>query len=392
MSLFHHDSRSYHEAASDAAKRARKKMEALIEQGRKNALGIFDKVMSEVPQDRIVKGPAMKFDVDDERRVVVNIGGQVTENIHRNAVGQLAERGPVALKMQYVNDLLDVTERDMNGVQHERDAKIVPALWARKLLAHNFNELYHHSTEKFLTRSHSGQVRGVLSNKFRRLDSRPILDAAMDAFGKLDAVPIAAYGTEVRVTFKAVLPRIFEPVPNEVMLIGVAWGNSDYGNGAHSLRAFALRLWCTNYAITEQCLREVHVGSRLDEDDVFSENTYRLDTKRSASMVNDLIAATMSPQGVNKVLAAVYDANEQKVDAKYVGEYLKKALGAGKAKEVIETFNSPDVENLPPGQTKWRMSNAISWIAGKEKDVDKKLELMEAAGHVLNVQAAKKAA
>jgi hypothetical protein len=393
MTMYHHDSRSYHEAATDAGNNARRKMEELIENGRKNAMTVLNKVISEVPEDRIVRGPALKFGVDDQRRLTVDIGGKVVEHLHKNAGQQVAERGPVSIPMKLVNELLDVTEKVPVRIGHNHDKMVEqPALWARQLLADNFNVLYQHTEERFLTRSHGGQVRGFLSNKFRRLDSRPILDAAMDAFKKLGALPIEAYATDVRVTFKAILPRIFEPVPNEPVLIGVAWSNSDYGNGAHSLRAYVLRPWCTNYAITEECLREIHVGGRLSEDDVFSNQTYALDTRRSASMVKDLIEASLAPQGVNKVLAAVHDANEEKVDPKKIGEYLKKQLGAGKAKEVIEAFNSADVVNMPPGQTKWRMSNAISWIAGKETDVEKKLELMQQAGHILDVQAAKKAA
>jgi hypothetical protein len=168
---------------------------------------------------------------------------------------------------------------------------------------------------------------------------------------------------------------------------GVVWGNSDYGAGALSVREFILRLWCTNYAITEETLREVHLGGRLTEDDIWSARTYELDTKRSASMVSDALGKALTPGRVNEIMAGIKAADEEKVDPKQVATYLKKHLGVGDAKTVIEAFASADIENLPAGQSKWRLSNAISWIAGKQTDADKKMDMMKLAGSALKMAA-----
>jgi hypothetical protein len=383
MSLYHHDARNYHEAALDAGHHARKKLEELIAQGRKNSMGVIERVISEVPEDRIVKGAALQFGVDAARNLVVDIGGKAVERIHRNAAAQLLERGPVAIPAKFANELLDM--RDSDGE---------PCEWARRMLANNLTEIYKHTppNEQFLSRSYQGQLRGFLSNKYRRLDSRPLIDAAMTAFGKYGAVPVEAYGNDTRVHFKCILPKVFEPAPGEVLCIGVMWGNSDYGNGAHSVRVFILRLWCTNFGITEECLREVHLGSRLSQDDVFSTKTYQLDTERSASMVTDIIHKALSPAGVNSVLEAIVKANENEVDGKDMAAYLKKHVNKDEQKMIVDAFNSPDVKNLPPGNTTWRMSNAISWIAGKLPDKERGLELMHLAGEVAVPPAKKKAA
>jgi len=376
MALYHHGEQNYEVAASAAAKQAREKLEALINQGQNNAMSVIDKIIKEVPEDKVVKGPALRFGYrptngHDGGALTVCVGNRFNEgsavdlSIHRNALTQLAERGPVSLPAKLVGELQDQGE------------------WGNTLLARNLEEIYAHSEEKYLTRSYNGQLRGFLSNKFRRLDSRPIINAACDAFEKIGARPVEGYATDTKIALKAVLPMVFEPVKNEVLALGVIWQNSDYGNGAHSLRAFMLRLWCTNFAITEECLREVHLGGRLGEDDVFSDRTYELDTKRSASAIKDVIEATLAPPKVKLILDNIRAADAEKIDPKNMSAYLKKQLGAGDAKAVIEAFNSPDVENLPPGNSKWRLSNAISWIAGKQTDGEKKLELMMAAGDVL---------
>lgn len=62
---------------------------------------------------------------------------------------------------------------------------------------------------------------------------------------------------------------------------------------------------------------------------------------------------------------------------------LKDALGVGQAQTVIDAYKSADIEMIPAGNNAWRLSNAISWIAGKEADGEKKLDLMKLAGRVL---------
>jgi hypothetical protein len=72
-------------------------------------------------------------------------------------------------------------------------------------------------------------------------------------------------------------------------------------------------------------------------------------------------------------------ANEQAVDVPSVKESLKKALPKSESDAVIEAYNSPDTYNLPAGNTTWRLSNAISWIAGNTEDAERKLVVEQSA-------------
>lgn len=375
--LYHHDStRTYAEAASDAARQARAKLEATIERGRANAMAVIAKVESEVPEDRIVRGPALNFEAGNaaagdglmvrlpDAGVAAGIARSTAMTVHSNALQQLTERGPAAMPMKYVRELQETH-------------------WGRELLADSLSRIYANSDERYLARSFGGQLRGFLSSSYRRLDSRPLLDSFASAVAKVGAIPVEGYVTDTRVTLKALMPQVYEPVPGEVVALGLAWGNSDYGNGAHSLRIFMLRLWCTNYAIGDESLRQIHLGGQLADDMNYSDRTYRLDTARSASMIRDTVDMTLGPDGVYRALDAVKQANEDKVDPKPVGAYLKKRLGTGMATQVSDAFSSADVEMMPPGQTRWRLSNAISWVAGQTADTESKLDLMRAAGEVL---------
>jgi hypothetical protein len=273
--LVHHDSsRTYAEAASAAATHARTKLETLIEKGRQSAAAVIDKVQSEVPTDVIVPAPRLRIGNDAGRLFGLwdegspSMGTRVA--FHDHALQQACERAEVP--WAFAEKLRAKGE------------------WGVSLLADNLHSLLSRQTgRRFLIRSVNGEARGFLSDRFRRLDSRPIIDAFCQAAGQVGALPIEGHALDTKVAIKAILPRVFEPVPNEVMAFGAMLSNSDYGNGALSLRVFMLRLWCTNYAITDEALRQVHLGGQLPDDVSFSERTLNLDTARSASMIRDLM-------------------------------------------------------------------------------------------------------
>jgi hypothetical protein len=63
---------------------------------------------------------------------------------------------------------------------------------------------------------------------------------------------------------------------------------------------------------------------------------------------------------------------------------LGKKLLKEELKNVRDAFESEDVINLPAEKSIWRVSNAISWIAGKTEDQDRKLDLQRLAGAVIH--------
>lgn len=356
----------------------KKKLEAIIEVGRLNAVNVMEKIQKEVPQDRIVKASVLDFE-PDENGIFVMLPGErdvihatpVREQLHRNALGQMMERANVP--MEFANRLA------------------TQGAWGNTLLAHNLREIFHkQGDQRYMTRSYAGQMRGFLSNKFRRLDSRPIVDGIAKQAQAMGLVAIDGVATDTRVALKVVLPKVFEiPGPqgrNDYVAWGFSWQNSDFGNGAHSLLEFFIRILCANGATGTETLRQVHLGGSLNEDEIWSAKTYQLDTQRSASMVKDALAGYLSPTKLEEKMKMLEAASNEVINIdnnKNMMEYLKKKLGAGKAKEAIAAFSSADVENLPPGGTVWRMSNAISWLAGKETDGDARLSLMAAAGDVI---------
>lgn len=365
--LTHHSSTDYNVAASAAATEARGKFEVEIERGKTCALAVIEQVERDIPQDRIVAAKKLNF-IPENGRIKVQFpdSENTIEGFHRHAIGQAAAKAEIPLA--FIDRLME------------------KGAWGADLVAENLNRIYHNGNgAKYLTRSVKSEVRGFLSDSYRRMDSRPILEAFVNGISNFGAVPVDGYALDTKVALKVVLPYVFEPVDHEVMIFGAAFENSDFGNGAISVRSFVERLWCTNRAISTEDLRKIHLGSRMSEDLTFSERTYRLDTQTMASMVNDIVQNTLAPPNVNRYLDTVKQANEEKIEPAKVMAYLKKNLHKAEAENVIEAFNSPDIEMLPAGQTRWRMSNAISWIANsKIEDEGRKLDLMKIAGAVLD--------
>ena len=85
------------------------------------------------------------------------------------------------------------------------------------------------------------------------------------------------------------MPEVYEPVPGEVVAYGLLLENSDFGNGALSVRGYLLRIWRTNLAITQKEMRQVHLDKRLDESMIYSERNYELDAQATVSVLKDVI-------------------------------------------------------------------------------------------------------
>ena len=378
--LTHHSSQDYGTAARAAAGKARAEFERLIENGSKRAAAVFSKVETEQPDDMLVRARAITIAPADAARLVARFGNGADHELgfHRHALQQAA--GRLGVPWAYLESLLTVPAPEGAPADAPRPT------WGAELAAHNLNKLLAEGVPhdaRYLVRSVRNEARGWLSDRYRRLDSRPIVESFATACQRLGAVPCEGHALDTKIMLKAMLPYVFEPVDHEVMCVGVALENSDFGNGALSLRSFVLRLWCTNTAIADQNVREVHLGARLAEDIEWSDATYNLDTQRMALMVGDVVRGQLGPAKVDKLMDGIRRANEQKIDPKVAIAAIGRDLTKGEVAAVVEKFNSPDVELLPPGNTKWRLSNAISWLAGTQADEERRIELEKVAGSVM---------
>lgn len=247
-----------------------------------------------------------------ERRPVVTFArdaqtGAVTLNmsegafsLHDNAVGQLADR--MGIPQRYL--------RTLAGGQQD---------WQRELAAHLLNQ---HSDwtqrSRVLIRCVGQQVRGVLSDSYRRLNSVDILTAFVTEASREGAVVADAFMTDTKVWAETILPQPFVvPTANNgdvVIFAGARFSTSDYGDGSVDMRSFLLNGACLNGMVRESLMRQIHLGSKLPDSLALSQRTYELDTKTTVSAVRDLTSGLFSKDNLLRKAYEIQGASEMEVD------------------------------------------------------------------------------
>jgi hypothetical protein len=351
-------------AVSDGHK-AQERIASLVEKGKSRVGFVIDKILGEIPVDRLV--PAREFNFVPDLPVSLEFRGAARQTLHRHALTQAAEIAKVP--MAYVDHLTKISEPE--------------------LLAHNFNELFRRSPNRHLVRSVDDHARAIVSDRFRRIDSRPTVEALLGTFAEVGLAPYEGRFLETKVEIQAIYPKLYSPFPGELCAFGLSYRNSDYGDGSFAIRAFILRPACANGLVVENLLREVHNGKRLAEDITYAEETYLADGKATALAARDVVRNALSPAKIEEQLLRLKAAHETKVSPKGAEDALRRrGLTVEESKKVAGHFESPDIVTLPPSHSVLRMSNAISWLANTTTSKTRAQELQDIAGNWLATRTA----
>jgi hypothetical protein len=363
---------------------ARRNLEEIVQRGKTRAGEVVARIRDEIPSDSIVAASALRFEANVDGGLDVAIGDQVYA-VHNNALGQLAER--VAVPTKYLRDLLvpDVLETRADG-----SVQVVRSLdWRRQLAEQILGAHSRNSRSRYLVRAVGPQVRAVLSDRFRRLDARPLFDAFAGACQSIGAIAVDGTSSDVRVSVQAILPQIHEPIANDPVVLGLEWSNSDFGKAPYSIRLVVIRLVCKNGMIGNREISQRHLGGRLDSNIEWSSRTLDSDTETMRLATEDVVRGALGPARVSAYLEEVQSAARETTSFAAAVRHVAKDLTKAEREAAAGVFESPDVVNLPAGKTLWRASNAISWLAnGDDVGAERRLELQELAGKILPVRAA----
>lgn len=345
------------------AQAARALLDKKLTDGARRAASLFQHLETNVPIDAIVRAPALEWSYSSSGALAMGWDGTPLP-LTRYAVGQLVTRA--SIPAEYLTRL----------------AAGEP--WARDLAVSTLARHYHEGTPKsrYLIRTVQHRHHAVLSDKFRRIDSRPLAEIAVQECQRVGAVPLDACATETRVALKAVHPDIVM-IANDPVLLGFEWSNSDFGAGLNSVRTFVLRVACLNGATRDNVIKQVHLGGRLSDDVEFSRQTYELDTRASVSAMRDVVRGVLGEGTRNRVADELRKAQGTDMSWAQASAKVGKLLSKEEAAKAKEAFDGPDVLNLPAGNTAWRASNALSWIAKSIEDDERRLDVERAAGVLL---------
>lgn len=292
-------------------------------------------------------------------------------NLHGNAISQISEKMGVPAK--YLRELAMGDE------------------WQKQLCATILNE---HSgwtqRTRVLVRAVGMEVRGVLSDSYRRLNSVEIITAFIQEASVQGAVMSDAYMNDTKVWCETILPTPIE-IPtrkNGIVTIfaGARFSTSDYGNGSVDMRSFLLNGACLNGMVRESVMRQVHLGSRLPDSIALSQKTYELDTKTTVSAIKDLTKGLYSRETIMDKAIEIQGASEIDVDFdKELKSLVQRgALLKNEGREVEKLLmnNNPD-DGMTGGATLWKLTQGITAFA-REQEPERSRELHEISGQLLN--------
>ena len=310
--------------------------------------------------------------------ITFNGGDSLTMNmpdglfsLHDNAIGQLADR--MGVPQRYLRSLAS------------------GETWAKNLAAEILNE---HSgwtqRTRVLVRTVGTQVRGVLSDSYRRMNSVEILTAFVQEASRQGAVISDAYMNDTKVWAETILPQpIVIPTAKNgdvIIFAGARFSTSDYGDGAVDMRAFLLNGACLNGMVRESVMKQVHLGAKLPDNLQLSQRTYELDTRTTVSAVKDLTKGLFSRDNLMKKACEIQGASEIDVDFEHELKKLTRDGGLlkseGKEVEKILMRNDPE-DGVQGGATLWKLTQAITAHA-RELTPERSRELHEISGALLN--------
>lgn len=356
------------------------KVQKMIDGKRTGVQATMERLINEgkIAQDYIAPlGVELKRN-DHSPVITFNGEGSLTMNmpdgqfsLHANAIGQLADR--MGIPQRYLRTLAGGAE------------------WQIALAATMLNE---HSgwtqRSRVLVRTVGTQVRGVLSDSYRRLNSVEILTAFVQEAAQQGAVISDAYMNDTKVWAETILPQplVIPTAKNGdvVIFAGARFSTSDYGDGAVDMRSFLLNGACLNGMVRESVMKQVHLGSKLPDNLRLSQETYALDTKTTVSAVRDLTSGLFSRDTLMQKAYEIQGASEMEVDLNHElnrltsnGSLLK---SEGSEVQKILMRNDPD-DGVQGGATLWKLTQAITAHA-RELTPERSRELHEISGQLMN--------
>ena len=232
-------------------------------------------------KDLVVSSSLLRHDTDDtgDTRLVVEEGSApVRYGVTPLARRQLADK----LKIPYAYFERMRTEQPV-------------------LLDRNVNTWLQSDDDRRMIRTLDGNVRAVLSERYRRLDNFDLAESVLPILRQLPEVRFESVElTETRMYLKCVTPRLtHEMAPGDIVQAGVVISNSEVGQGTLSVQPLLYRLVCRNGLIaSDRSLRKTHVGRALGNDDegitVFKDDTLRADDKALFLKVRDVVQAAVA--------------------------------------------------------------------------------------------------
>jgi hypothetical protein len=185
---------------------------------------------------------------------------------------------------------------------------------APELLVSNVRHWFTSEPEQRMFRTLGGDLRAVLSNRYRRLDNVDLLEHIYPELAKIDGLEFFVTSlTPEKMFIRATLPRLTAEIKKgDAVQAGVEISNSEIGHGSLQVKPYILRLVCLNGMTTQVALRKYHTGARIEESEdmlgIFRDETLKQDDKVLFMKAADLVRASLTEVSFNQIVQQLREA------------------------------------------------------------------------------------
>lgn len=241
-----------------------------------------------------------------------------------------------------------------------------------------------------LVRSVGGQVRGVLSDRYRVIPTAPVFGSFITQAYAMGAKMYDGELTDLRAFMEVLLPEVVEvPIENGSpihIVFGSRISSSDFGCGSLELRGFYVQGACLNGMVRRNALRQVHLGKRMDEGmDIYSDETRQRQLETTKLEVADIVKHLLSLPYRQQTVQLIQKAAGMEVDVQREVKALKNVgLLEGEIDEVEAIIARGRYEDgVACGPSAWKVAQGVTAMA-RDKDAERKRDLEQIASDWLD--------
>jgi len=259
---------------------------------------------------------------------------------------------------------------------------------APDLLVTNLNRWMEQEPKQRMVRTLDGEVRALLSDRYRPLDNFDLAMAVLPKLQETEAAVVSINLTEDHLYLQATSERIRGDVQvGDTVQAGVTIRNSEVGLGTLSFEEMMWRLICSNGMVHGIATRQRHVGRSHgdwsgDIGEFLRDETRRLDDAAFWNKVVDATAAMFSQ--------ARFDTRVEQYRQATTDEIVKPieiVEVASKRFELSDDEQSRALSNLVNGgsMSRWGLANAVTALAHDIDDPARALEVEKFGAQIIEL-------
>jgi hypothetical protein len=314
-----------------------------------------------------------------------------TENGNEVKINFQGENKSFGLNSWSSNQLSTYTDIPKNYFDRIKEEN--PSLLADSI-NHGFNNVVKtNKKESRMIRTLDGNIRGLLSSRYRILDAHDMLETILPVMQENGMEIVSSEITDKRLFIKALSPKLQgEITKGDVVQHGLVISTSDVGAGSVRVEPLIYRLVCTNGMISNTALRKYHVGHNQSEEnirEILSDETKNITDAAFWLQVRDIVLSSLKPENFQKEIDRLRVAANMKIenfDLPRVVELAMKATrltGENKKNSILAALASG---NEGSGLTQWGLINSFTRAAYHDSfSYEESIEMERAAGNILDL-------